>query len=167
MTDANIPARPSLEFDRKQAKRLLKAVTAGDRSAVARVAASHPRFRAAKTLPASISLGDMLLTIAREYGFSSWPEWKHFVELSMLEQTARVSRFLECACSDRVNMAMRLLRLDEAIGEADACAASAAGNAAALKAFIDADPACVLRNSGPLDTQPLVYACQSRLLVTD
>lgn len=166
MTDVTIPARPSIEFDKKQAKRLLKAVRAGDADAVARFVAFHPRYSTGPQ-PGSASLSDALLTIAREYGFSSWPEWKHFVEIATLTRSARVEKFLGLVCSDRVRTATQLLRQDATLTVADACAAAATGDAAALAAFIEADPACATRASGPLDTEPLVYACQSRLLVVD
>src|SRR5437763_8784130 len=42
-----LPARPSLEFERKEAKALLRRLRAGDPDAVARARVRHPRFDAA------------------------------------------------------------------------------------------------------------------------
>jgi hypothetical protein len=66
-----LPARPSLEFERKEAKALHRLLRAGDAAAVVRARAQHPAIRASD--PAHIKLTDAQLVIAREYGFSSWP----------------------------------------------------------------------------------------------
>lgn len=65
-----LPARPSLEFDRKEAKALHRQLRAGDPEALARARAQHPSLTAT---PADIKLADAQHVIAREYGFSSWP----------------------------------------------------------------------------------------------
>jgi hypothetical protein len=64
-----LPARPSLEFERKEAKALLRRLRAGDPEALERARASHPRIAASA---ARIRLADAQLVIAREYGFTSW-----------------------------------------------------------------------------------------------
>ena len=63
-----LPARPSLEFERKEAKALLRRLRAGDPASLARVRAQH-----AARPPNAFRLADAQLTIAREYGFASWP----------------------------------------------------------------------------------------------
>ena len=72
----SLPARPSLEQLRKQAKELLKSCRADDPSAVARFQSHHPRGVSDKR-PA---LADAQLVLAREYGFPSWAKLKHHVE---------------------------------------------------------------------------------------
>jgi ankyrin repeat protein len=69
---ASLPAAPSLEQLRKQAKDLLRAHRAGDSGAVARVAAHAPK------LP--LKLTGAQLVIAREHGFASWPRLRAYVE---------------------------------------------------------------------------------------
>jgi hypothetical protein len=64
----SLPARPSLESLRKQAKRLLREVTAGSADAIARVRAQCP------DIPLPLSHRDAQLVIAREYGFSGWQD---------------------------------------------------------------------------------------------
>jgi len=64
----DLPARPSLDSLRKQAKRLARDVAAGNGEAIARVHAQLPRA----TLP--LSNRDAQLVIAREYGFVGWPD---------------------------------------------------------------------------------------------
>ena len=66
-----LPARPSLEFERKESKALLRRLRAGDTDALARARARHPAIDA--SAPDRIRLADAQLVIAREYGFTSWP----------------------------------------------------------------------------------------------
>ena len=66
-----LPSRPSLEYERKQAKALLRQLRAGDPEAIARGRALHPGLNSAE--PASVRLADAQLVLAREYGFASWP----------------------------------------------------------------------------------------------
>jgi len=63
-----LPARPSLDSLRKQAKKLAREAAAGNSAAIARIEAQLPRA----TSP--LSHRDAQLVIAREYGFRGWPE---------------------------------------------------------------------------------------------
>ena len=63
-----LPTRPSLASIRKQAKKLVRQIGAGDRDALARVQAQLP----ALALP--LSLRDAQLVLAREYGFAGWQD---------------------------------------------------------------------------------------------
>lgn len=65
-TPKSLPARPSLESLRKQAKKLARAIAAGDADAVARARAQLPNTE----LP--LSLRDAQLVLAREYGYAGW-----------------------------------------------------------------------------------------------
>src|SRR5437588_2531676 len=62
----DLPARPSLDSLRKQAKRLARDVAAGNGEAIARLRAQLPRAE----LP--LSNRDAQLVVAREYGFAGW-----------------------------------------------------------------------------------------------
>lgn len=64
----DLPARPSLDSLRKQAKKLARDAAAGNGDAIARVDAHLPRA----TLP--LSVRDAQLVIAREYGFPGWSD---------------------------------------------------------------------------------------------
>ncbi|HEU4720942.1 MAG TPA: Clp protease N-terminal domain-containing protein [Gemmatimonadaceae bacterium] len=66
-----LPPRPSLEYERKEAKALLRRLRAGDPDAIARARAQHHAFGA--TSSARARLADAQLVLAREYGFASWP----------------------------------------------------------------------------------------------
>jgi len=63
-----LPARPSLESLRKQAKKLARGIVAGDASAIGRARAQLPQA----DLP--LSQRDAQLVLAREYGFPGWQE---------------------------------------------------------------------------------------------
>ena len=73
-----LPARPNLEFEHKQAKKLLKALREGDPGALARVRAKLKQ--SAETKPDEFQLSDAQFTIAREYGFTSWPRLVEYFE---------------------------------------------------------------------------------------
>jgi hypothetical protein len=64
----DLPARPSLDSLRKQAKKLARDAAAEKGEAIARVRAQLPR----RALP--LSNRDAQLVIAREYGFEGWPD---------------------------------------------------------------------------------------------
>lgn len=64
----SLPARPSLESLRKQAKKLARDVAAGDAAAVTRVRAQLPNVRFPLTQRSA------QLVIAREYGFTGWQD---------------------------------------------------------------------------------------------
>jgi hypothetical protein len=81
-----LPARPSLDSLRKQAKKLARDAAAGNGEAIARVHAQLPR----RALP--LSNRDAQLVIAREYGFAGWPDLKAEVQ-------KRLGRGLERAAS--------------------------------------------------------------------
>ena len=65
-----LPPRPSLEFERKEAKALLRRLRAGDPESIERALARHPAIDT--SAPENIRLADAQLVIAREYGFTSW-----------------------------------------------------------------------------------------------
>jgi hypothetical protein len=83
----SLPARPSLESLRKQAKKLARSLAAGDAAAIARARAQLPRAE----LP--LSQRDAQLVLAREYGC---PGWKDLLE----EVERRFGRGLESAVSE-------------------------------------------------------------------
>ena len=66
MTAKSLPARPSLESLRKQAKKLARDIGAGDVGAIARARAQLPNV----DLP--LKQRNAHLVIAREYGYAGW-----------------------------------------------------------------------------------------------
>src|SRR5215510_14078524 len=86
-TEKSLPARPSLESLRKQAKKLARGIAAGDAAAIARARARLPQAE----LP--LSQRDAQLVLAREYGF---PGWKDLLK----EVEQRLDRGFEWAVSE-------------------------------------------------------------------
>ncbi len=79
-----LPAAPSLEFERREAKALLKALRAGDPSALAR---ARPWLEGMAADPSHAKLADAQRVIAREYGFTSWPRLvRYFDEIGRQRQ---------------------------------------------------------------------------------
>jgi len=81
-----LPARPSLESIRKEAKTLARGIAAGDVDAVARARAQLPNAE----LP--LSLRNTQLVLAREYGYAGWQDLKE-------EVLKRLGKGLEWAAS--------------------------------------------------------------------
>ena len=69
-----LPPRPSLEFEHKEAKALLRRLRADDPESRARARAQHPSIG---SRPERIRLADALV-IAREYGFANCSRLVHW-----------------------------------------------------------------------------------------
>ncbi|HEV8362748.1 MAG TPA: hypothetical protein VGQ52_04460 [Gemmatimonadaceae bacterium] len=83
-----LPARPSLEQLRKQAKDLLRLFASGDATAA-------QRFRNVLPKVTEASLGDAQFVIAREYGVESWPKLVQHVEA--INPSSRSTQFEQFA----------------------------------------------------------------------
>jgi hypothetical protein len=84
-----LPSTPSLEYERKEAKALLKQIRAGEADALARIQRAHPAALRDRT-PNEVHLADVQHAIAREYGFTSWPRLvEYFEELDRHRQAPR------------------------------------------------------------------------------
>jgi len=78
-----LPARPSLEHLKHQAKDLLRDHRGGHLDACQRLREFHPRFDGASDATiaaATMTLADAHLAIAREYGFASWARLRAHIE---------------------------------------------------------------------------------------
>jgi len=82
----DLPARPSLDSLRKQAKRLARDAATGNGDAVARIHAQLPHARL------RLTIRDAQLVVAREYGFAGWADL-------IAEVEKRLGRALEWAVS--------------------------------------------------------------------
>ena len=108
-----LPARPSLEQFRKQAKDLFKARKSPQ--ATHRLKRFHPRL-AKLTEPevadAKLSLADAQWVLAREHGFESWPKLVHHVQ-ELARSSSPVSRFelaADAVVTGDMTVLKRLLR---------------------------------------------------------
>lgn len=95
MDARELPAHPSLEQYKKQAKDLVKAFNAGDADAIRRVRAHHPRFSKlsdSELSESQLALAGAQFAIAREYGFESWPKFARHIE-ARTRDNSPVSQF--------------------------------------------------------------------------
>ena len=82
-----LPPRPNLEFERKQAKKLLAELRLGDPEALRRASVHSPT---SLQEPDAFKLADAQFVIAREYGFRSWPRLvEYFTTLERHERSER------------------------------------------------------------------------------
>ncbi len=111
---SDLPARPSLEHLRKQAKDLLRDYRAGVPDAAQRLGAIGLR----PDSPQDMTLADAQLALAREYGFASWPKLAHHIAglqpSGRLEPFAELARDLVAACAS--DDAAALKRVNDVFG---------------------------------------------------
>ena len=163
-----LPARPSIEQPKKQAKRLHRAARSKNVDAIAH---DGPYFGE----PSEISLQQAQLVIARDYDFSSWAKLKHHVENGggAAETTEQLSnRFLDFVClhygpntgrgSEMFEQAADLLGAHPEIARHSLHAAAAAGNVDMLSELIAESPLDVDQKGGPFLWTPLMYAAYAR-----
>lgn len=83
MPTKQLPARPSVDHLRHQAKDLLRQHAAGESSSAQRLREFHPKLQSAtdqEIFSTRLTLSDAQLAIAREYGFASWTRLRHRIE---------------------------------------------------------------------------------------
>ncbi len=73
-----LPVQPDPEQLHRQAKELLRAIRAGDASAIAELREHHPK----SIDPSALKLADAQLVLARSYHASSWTRLVHAVQLA-------------------------------------------------------------------------------------
>jgi hypothetical protein len=174
----SLPEDPSLENLRKQAKRLRKAVRAGEADARALVRELHPRPEEAI---AGFSLADAQLVTARTYRFASWPKLKqHLIVIERflwdppageeVGSSASADTLVRLACLvygdwhlSRAEEARRLLAHHPELAGASLYSAATVGDVPAASTMVERDPALVNAKGGPLGWEPLLYASYSRL----
>ncbi|HVT58509.1 MAG TPA: hypothetical protein VHR45_08920 [Thermoanaerobaculia bacterium] len=172
----SLPANPSLENLKKQAKTLRKAWYVGGAEAIARIGAAHPQYgglsdeqlRAIKP-----RLTDCQLVLAREAGFDSWPQLKVAVQAANRELPDEFAE-LACLCYDDPHYdhrsfharAHEMLRDKPWLSEVNIWCAATAGNSGAVRTSLDAQPELVNR-PGPHGWVPLIFACYSRVKPVD
>jgi ankyrin repeat protein len=151
----------TLETQKKEAKRWLKALRAGDAQARRRLIAATP------AVPVDPGLRDVQLALAREYGLPGWSALRQALDdlaLARRSHAERVDRVLRSATwgGDRITAARILARWPE-ISTDSLYAAVATGNLAEIERRLAAGPAAAGRKGGPLDREPLLYLAYARL----
>lgn len=147
--------RLNLEFYKKQAKSLLKAAQLNDAAALERIA------RHTKSTTDVPALHHAQLTIAREQGFPSWPQFQSFIKNSQLDFQGHVAAFIDAATSD-YRRAESLLTQHPRIAGAGFYVALVLGDHQRVKSAIAEAPTLAKEKSGPQNCEPLLYVCFSR-----
>jgi len=169
-----LPARPSLEQYKKQAKDLLKAYRSADVETIRRVKRSHPRFEKLAEPGFDISkfgLADAQLVIAREHGLESWPKFAKRIEVINSEIAAManpVAAFIEAAIwHGTLDAAEAILAAHPDIARNSVHVAAILGDDAAVRRLIAADRRNVITKEEPYGGDALVYLCLSKYLRLD
>ena len=164
MPTRELPARPSLENLKKQAKSLLDAARAGDADALTRFnLLPSLAGTAAQIGSADLALHDAQSVIAREHGFPSWNALREEVEVRALSFDAAIDEFVRAATGGATARAERLLALHPPIAAASLQAALVLGDGAEVEARLSEDPALVNRSGGVQDWDPLLYVCHTSM----
>ena len=174
MVSKPLPASPSLEQYKKQAKELLKSCRAADTEAIRRVKANHPRFNKLSEVDlrnTKLALADAQLVIAREHGFESWPKFAQRIEVINSEIAALanpLTAFIEAAIwHGTLEAAEAILAAHPEIAHTSVHVAAILGDDAAVRRFIAADPRNATKKEAPYDGDALVYLCMSKYLRLD
>ncbi len=193
MPTDSLPSNPDIERLKEHAKTLRDLVRAGIDGSIKLVRDHHPKLSdivAGSDGATHFKLADAQLTLARHYGFPSWPKLRAHIDLvnrlsrSPHEQATeaddqssddgRADHFLRLACLNygtdsptRWLEADRLLADNPAVATHSIFTASAAGHFAAVTTLLTDDPAAAAREGGPFGWVPLLYVTYSRLAGAD
>jgi hypothetical protein len=173
-----MPERPDLDRFRRQARALQRAVRAGDRESVVRLARHH-----GGGVPddvGAVQLSAAQLVIAREYGFASWPRLVRFLEtvaehgwdtgLGTAPTADPAQEFCRLACvtysredgPTRWAQARHLLAAHPDLTTGSIWAAAAAARPDDVGRLLAEQPRRVAERGGPLRWRPLFYLVYSR-----
>lgn len=169
----------SSESLKKEAKRWLKALRAGDTAAIHRLQRTHPQCSSTP------GLRDIQHALALEHGFASWAALQlHMAdqELARRSHAERVAEFLEHACLNygilpstakwdpsypddpsRREYAARVLARHPEIVRDSIHVAVVSGDVAEVERLLAKDPGAALSKGGLRNLQPLMYLAYSRL----
>ena len=188
MPVASLPDNPDLDRLKAHAKALRDLVRAGVDGSIALVREHHPTFAdlvAGSTAATGFRLADAQLTIARHYGYASWPKLRRYVELvgrlsrsphavpasgELLDDDARADELLRLACLNygadnpaRWRAAALLLAEHPQLAGYSIFTAAAVGDVTAARSLLDADQRLAVAEGGPFRWTPLLYLTYSRL----
>ena len=173
----SLPTNPNLEHFRRQAKTLLREAKSGDQRALELFA----RPRSAPVDPDLISLAAAQFAVARGYGFSSWPQLRHYLDTAEVlrrdptagpteTDTDPADRFCRLAClvyseqdgPDRWAAAGSVLAEHPEVVTHSIAAAAAAADPDAIREHLATDPRAASTETGPHRWAPLMYLTYSR-----
>ncbi len=123
----------SLNDLRRQARRLARAVKAGEPEAVTRAAAVFPDGR-------SLRHADALHVIAREAGHASWPKLKFATELRAMDRAQRAERLKIALYLGQDWIVRDLMAAEPSLGRADLGLSCALCDIVGVRAALAEDP---------------------------
>jgi len=184
MDAKELPARPSLDQYKKQAKDLLKACQAGDPEAIQRIRKHKPQSRNVPdsgALRSRFALADAQFTIAREHGFESWPKFAKQIEKLTAQRsidslTDPAAAFIGAACvpldgswhaSGTLEQAEAILAAYPEVAHSNIHTAAILGDDAGVRRFLALDPRDATAKGGPNGWDALTHLCFSRYLRLD
>jgi ankyrin repeat protein len=154
-----LPERPDLEFEKKQAKALLKAYRSGDATAVARMQTQLNRLTNPATSDAT--LADAQFVLARERGFESWSKLKAHIE-SRRPPDEQIVLFVRAATGGKLAAARRVLAQNPDLVRRRFQVACAAGDVGAVTDWLAREPS-IATTKGAGRELPLIVACASQM----
>lgn len=155
-----LTSKSTLETLKKDAKRWLKALRAGDARARARLTAAWPEA------PAGAALRDVQHALAREYGQDSWVALKAAladVALSRQSREDRVEQVLRHAWDGDLSVAQRILKRDPSIAGDSLFTAAICGDLDEVERRLALDADAARRTGGSRQWTALAYVAYGRL----
>jgi ankyrin repeat protein len=149
---ADLPAKPSLDHLRRQARDLLRAAQTGDSAATGRI----------RAVSAELTLATAQLAVAREYGFASWTKLKDEVTARAASLAQQAEAFCEASIRDWTGRAARMLEATPEIAGYSFATAVILGDAGRVRTEIGRDPGLATRPDARSGWTPLHAASASR-----
>ena len=149
---ADLPARPSLDHLRREARDLLRAAQSGDTAAADRI----------RAVSATQTLASAQLALAREYGFASWARLKTAVQARTTDLARQADAFCEASIRDWTGRAARMLAATPELAGYNFATAVILGDADRVRAEIARDPGLATRVDARTGWTALHAACASK-----
>jgi ankyrin repeat protein len=149
---ADLPAKPSLDHLRRQARDLLRDAKAGDTAATGRI----------RAVSDELTLASAQLAVAREYGFASWTKLKDEVTARTADLAQQAEAFCEASIRDWTGRAARMLAATPEIAGHSFATAVILGDAGRVRTEIGRDPGLATRPDARSGWTPLHAASASR-----
>lgn len=153
MPSRDLPARPSLDHLKREAKALRAAFRQGETAAVERVTTTLG-------LRGALKLTDAQRVIAREYGFATWAKLRAHVAASRGLQEA-TDAFLAAIANGDLAGATAALHAQPRIATSSLHVASVLGLETEVRRLLGEEPAAVHVRRGPQSATPLLWLCYS------
>jgi ankyrin repeat protein len=149
---ADLPARPSIDHLRRQARDLLRDAKAGEPAATGRI----------RAVSNELTLASAQLVVARAYGFASWAQLKEEVTARTADLAKLADAFCEASIRDWTGRAARLLAATPEIAGYSFATAVILGDVGRVRIEIGRDPGLATRPDARSGWTPLHAASASR-----